>query len=51
MLRQVTVGGSRFAVVEPQARRSEEAFVASVSSCHMLTFLYVAAKAGFAVTH
>jgi organic hydroperoxide reductase OsmC/OhrA len=27
----------------------EEAFVASVSSCHMLTFLYVASKAGFAV--
>jgi len=28
----------------------EEAFVASIASCHMLTFLYVAAKAGFAVT-
>jgi organic hydroperoxide reductase OsmC/OhrA len=27
----------------------EEAFVAAVSSCHMLTFLYVAAKAGFVV--
>lgn len=27
----------------------EEAFVASISSCHMLTFLFVAAKAGFAV--
>jgi organic hydroperoxide reductase OsmC/OhrA len=27
----------------------EEAFVASIASCHMLTFLYVAAKAGFAV--
>ena len=27
----------------------EEAYVASISSCHMLTFLYVAAKAGFAV--
>jgi organic hydroperoxide reductase OsmC/OhrA len=27
----------------------EEAFVAAVSSCHMLTFLFVAAKAGFAV--
>jgi organic hydroperoxide reductase OsmC/OhrA len=25
----------------------EEAFVASVSSCHMLTFLYLAAKQGF----
>ena len=28
----------------------EEAYVASLSSCHMLTFLYVAMKAGFAVT-
>jgi organic hydroperoxide reductase OsmC/OhrA len=27
----------------------EEAFVASVSSCHMLTFLYLAAQRGFAV--
>jgi organic hydroperoxide reductase OsmC/OhrA len=27
----------------------EEAFVASVSSCHMLTFLYVAARQGFQV--
>ena len=27
----------------------EEAYVASISSCHMLTFLYVAAKAGFVV--
>ena len=27
----------------------EEAFVASVSSCHMLTFLYVAYKQGFQV--
>lgn len=27
----------------------EEAFVASVASCHMLTFLFIAAKAGFAV--
>ena len=28
----------------------EEAFVAALSSCHMLTFLYLAAKAGFAIT-
>ena len=28
----------------------EEAYVASISSCHMLTFLYVAAKAGFTIT-
>jgi len=27
----------------------EEAFVASVSSCHMLTFLYLAGKKGFVV--
>lgn len=27
----------------------EEAFVASVASCHMLTFLHVASKAGFEV--
>ena len=27
----------------------EEAFVASVSSCHMLTFLFLASKAGFQV--
>jgi len=29
----------------------EESFVASIASCHMLTFLYVASKAGFTVTH
>jgi organic hydroperoxide reductase OsmC/OhrA len=27
----------------------EEAFVASISSCHMLTFLFVASKGGFQV--
>lgn len=27
----------------------EEAFVAAISSCHMLTFLYLASKAGFQV--
>lgn len=27
----------------------EEAFVASVSSCHMLTFLYLASRAGFQI--
>lgn len=27
----------------------EEAFVAAVSSCHMLTYLYVASRAGFAI--
>jgi organic hydroperoxide reductase OsmC/OhrA len=29
----------------------EEALVASASSCHMLTFLFLAAKAGFAIEH
>lgn len=28
----------------------EEAFVAAISSCHMLTFLYLASKEGFAVS-
>ena len=27
----------------------EEAFVASISSCHMLTFVWLASRAGFAV--
>ena len=36
---------SNAAYVDP-----EEAYVASVSSCHMLTFLWVASRAGFAVT-
>lgn len=33
----------------PDAVDPEEAFVAALSSCHMLFFLYFAAKAGFAV--
>lgn len=37
----------RFSVEE--AIDPEEALVASASSCHMLTFLYLAAKAGFNV--
>jgi organic hydroperoxide reductase OsmC/OhrA len=32
-----------------QAVDPEEAFVASLSSCHMLSFLYVAAKRGFVI--
>lgn len=32
------------ALVDP-----EEAFVASIASCHMLTFLYLASRAGFTV--
>lgn len=34
---------------DPAGVDPEEAFVASLSSCHMLSFLYVAAKAGFVV--
>ena len=33
----------------PKRVDPEEAFVAALSSCHMLTFLYVAAKQGFVV--
>lgn len=33
----------------PRCVDPEEAYVASISSCHMLMFLYLAAKAGFAV--
>ncbi len=35
---------------EPANVDPEEAFVASLSSCHMLFFLFFAQKAGFAVT-
>lgn len=34
---------------DPAGVDPEEAFVASLSSCHMLTFLHLAAKAGFTV--
>lgn len=34
---------------DPSAVDPEEAFVASVSSCHMLTFLYLAHRRGFEV--
>jgi len=40
----VPVPFSRVEHVDP-----EEAFVAAISSCHMLTFLYVAAKSGYLV--
>ena len=33
----------------PQNSNPEEAFVASVASCHMLTFLFYAMKGGFIV--
>lgn len=51
----VTVPGSssphvvRLPFSDPGAVDPEEAFVASLSSCHMLTFLYIAAKRGFVV--
>src|SRR3954469_6611040 len=52
----VTVPGSSSPSVVPApwsnpARADpEEAVVASISSCHMLSFLYVAMKKGFALT-
>ena len=33
----------------PESVDPEEAFVASISSCHLLTFLYLASKAGFEI--
>lgn len=35
---------------DPAAVDPEEAFVASIASCHMLTFLYLASRAGLEVT-
>lgn len=35
---------------DPAAVDPEEAFVAALASCHMLTFLYLAARRGFVVT-
>jgi organic hydroperoxide reductase OsmC/OhrA len=35
---------------EASAIDPEEAFVASIASCHMLTFLHLASRAGFEVT-
>lgn len=35
---------------DPAAVDPEEAYVAALSSCHMLTFLYLAARKGFVVT-
>jgi organic hydroperoxide reductase OsmC/OhrA len=42
----VPVPYSNPALVDP-----EEAFVAAISSCHMLTFLYLASKQGFQIDH
>jgi organic hydroperoxide reductase OsmC/OhrA len=35
----------------PKGVDPEEAYVAAISSCHMLVFLFAASKAGFTVTH
>lgn len=35
----------------PAAVDPEEALVASISSCHMLTFIYLAHRAGFEIQH
>jgi organic hydroperoxide reductase OsmC/OhrA len=51
----VTVAGSASPSVvpapwsNPAAVDPEEAYVAAISSCHMLTFVYLAQKAGFVV--
>ncbi len=49
----VPASPSPSAVREPYSNPAnvdpEEAFVASISSCHMLTFLYLASKQGFQV--
>ena len=34
---------------DPAAVDPEEAFVAAIASCHMLTFLYLAGKLGYAI--
>jgi organic hydroperoxide reductase OsmC/OhrA len=52
----ITIEGSSSPSVVPvplskaEAVDPEEAFVASLASCHMLTFLYHAARKGFTVT-
>jgi organic hydroperoxide reductase OsmC/OhrA len=39
----------RIPLSDPAGVDPEEAFVAALSSCHLLTFLYIAAKRGFTV--
>jgi organic hydroperoxide reductase OsmC/OhrA len=50
----VAASASPSAVPKPYSNDAhvdpEEAFVASIASCHMLTFLFLAMKAGFQVT-
>ncbi len=43
------VVGNRWSV--PGAADPEEMLVASLSACHLLTFLHIAREAGFTVTH
>ncbi|MEP7306732.1 MAG: OsmC family protein [Acidobacteriota bacterium] len=49
----VPASSSPAAVPKPYSNEAnldpEEAFVASISSCHMLTYLYLASKAGFEI--
>jgi organic hydroperoxide reductase OsmC/OhrA len=49
----VPASSSPAAVPKPYSNEAnvdpEEAFVASIASCHMLTYLYVASKAGFQI--
>ena len=49
----VAASSSPAAVPKPYSNEAnvdpEEAFVASIASCHMLTYLYVASKAGFQI--
>lgn len=45
------VGTSQTAEGEPRFLDPEEAFVGSLSSCHLLSFLAAAAKAGFQVSN
>jgi organic hydroperoxide reductase OsmC/OhrA len=50
---QVRASSSPLVVPEPMSVAAnvdpEEAFVAAISSCHMLTFLWIAARRGFVV--
>jgi organic hydroperoxide reductase OsmC/OhrA len=49
----VAASSSPAAVPKPYSNEAnvdpEEAFVAAIASCHMLTYLYVASKAGFQI--
>lgn len=51
---EVAASSSPLSVPLPYSREDavdpEEAFVAAISSCHMLTFLYLASKQGIAIS-